>query len=349
MNIIEYIKKNQNKKFEEKEFNEVDNIILSIISYLEFDGLTYKNNSLKTCGEKFLNKYTYKEVASLGLPQKDAYNCLKEIVNTKRYENIKILDYIYLGTKEEQFSAITFQIKKDLIFVAFEGTDNLMSGWKEDFQLAYMYPIPSQIHAIKYLNKTIKYFGPKIIVGGHSKGGNLALISSMEVNKLKQNKIIKIYNNDGPGLRKKEFNSNKYLRIKDKYIHVVPYNSFIGMMLRNDNYKVVESSRKTILSHYPISWIVEENSFKETELKIKSKELEKNIIEWLDNHDDSQRKIMIDNVFKIFETCEIEDTRKLKMISYITKVIKEVKNIDNQTKKLAIDFIKHSFFNKNKI
>ena len=349
MNIIEYIKKNQNKTFEEKEFNEIDNIILSIISYLEFDGLAYKNNSLKICGEKFLNKYTYKEVASLGLPQKDAYNCLKEIVNTKRYGNIEILDYIYLGTKEEQFSAVTFKIKKDLIYVAFEGTDNLMSGWKEDFQLAYMYPIPSQIHAIEYLNKTIKCFGPKIIVGGHSKGGNLALISSMEVNKLKQNKIIKIYNNDGPGLRKKEFNSNKYFRIKDKYTHIVPYNSFIGMMLRNDNYKVVDSSRKTILSHYPISWIVKENSFEETELKLKSKNLEKNIIEWLDNHNDTQRKKMIDNVFKIFETCEIEDTRKLKKISYITKVIKEVRNIDNQTKDLAIDFIKHSLFNKNKI
>lgn len=346
MNIIEYIEKNKNITFAEEEFNEIDNIILSMISYLKFNGLVHKNSSLKTSGETFLNKYTYKEVASLGLPQKDAYNCLKEIVNTKRYGNIEILDYIYLGTKDEQFSALTLKLTKDLIYVAFEGTDNLMSGWKEDFQLAYMYPISSQIHAIEYLNKTIKYFGPKIIVGGHSKGGNLALISSMELNKLKQNKIIKIYNNDGPGLRKKEFNSNKYLKIKNKYIHIVPYNSFIGMMLRNDNYKVVESSRKTILSHYPISWIVEENKFKETDLKAKSKDLEKNVIEWLDNHDDSKRKIMIDNVFKIFEICGIEDTRNLKKIKYIKKVIKEVKNIDEQTKELAIDFIKQGILGK---
>ena len=274
---------------------------------------------------------------------------LTPIVNTKRYRNIEILDYIYLGTKEEQFSAVTFKLKKDLVYVAFEGTDNLMSGWKEDFQLAYMYPTPSQIHAVEYLNKTVRYFGPKIMVGGHSKGCNLALISSMEINKFKKNKIIKIYNNDGPGLRKKEFTSKKYERIKNKYIHIVPYNSFIGITLRNDNYKIVESNRKTILSHYPISWIVEDNSFKETKLKQKSKDLEKNIIEWLDNHNDIERKTMIDNVFKIFEKCGIEDTRNLKKISYITKVIKEVRNIDNETKELASDFIKYSFFNNNKI
>lgn len=349
MNIIEYINKYKEKSFEEETFNEVDNIVLSILSYLDFDKLVNEENSIKYVGKKFLEKYTYKEVAKLGIPQKDAYNCLKEVISTKRYGNIQILNYIYLGTKEEQFSALTFKINKDLIYVAFEGTDNLMSGWKEDFQLSYMYPIKSQIHAIEYLNKTIKMFGPKVIVGGHSKGGNLALVSSMEINKIKQNKIIKIYNNDGPGLRKKEFQSKKYNNIKNKYIHLIPYNSFIGIMLRNSNYKIVESSRKTILSHYPISWIIEENSFKTTNLKQKSKDLEKNVLEWLNNHNDFERKIMIDNVFKIFETCEITDTRNLKKIRYIIKVIKEVKNIDEQTKELAISFIKYNFFNKNKI
>lgn len=349
MNIIEYIEKNKEKTFEEKVFNEVDNIILSILSYLDFNKLVNNNGTLEDIGKKFLKKYTYKEVSKLGIPQKDAYRCLEKMINTKRYKNIKILDYIYLGTKEEQFSAVTFKIKKDLIYVAFEGTDNLMSGWKEDFQLSYMYPIISQKHAIKYLNKTIKIFGPKVIVGGHSKGGNLALASAMEMNILKKSKIIKIYNNDGPGLRKKEFESKKYNTIKNKYIHIIPYNSFIGIMLRNSNYKIVESSRKTILSHYPISWIVEKNNFKETELRQKSKELEKNVLEWLNNHNDFERKIMIDNVFKIFETCKITDTRNLKKLKYIIKVINEVRNIDEQTKKLAVSFITYNFFNKNKI
>ena len=139
MNIIEYIKKNKEYTFEEKDFNEVDNIVLSILSYLNFDGLLCEDSKIKTAGKKYLEKYTYKEIAKLGLPQKDAYNTLKEVVETERYGNIDILNYIYVGTKEEQFSAVTYKIKKDLIYVAFEGTDNLMSGWKEDFRLGVLH------------------------------------------------------------------------------------------------------------------------------------------------------------------------------------------------------------------
>ena len=346
MNIIEYIKKNKEHTFEDKKFNEVDNIVLSILSYLNYSGLLCEDSKIKTIGKKYLEKYKYKEISKLGLPQKDAYNTLKEVVETERYGNIEILNYIYVGTKEEQFSAVTYKIKNDLIYVAFEGTDNLMSGWKEDFQLSYRYPVSSQVRAFEYLDKAIKYFGPKVIVGGHSKGGTLALTAAMEVNRFKQEKILKVYNSDGPGLRKKEYNSKGYERIKNKYVHLVPQNSFIGMMLRNDNYKAVGTSRKTVLSHYPISWIVEENELKEVPLKEKSKELEKNVIEWLDNHNDFERKIMIDNVFNIFETCEIEDTRNLKKIKYIIKVINEVRNIDEQTKELALDFIKQGILGK---
>ena len=348
MKILEYIEKYKDQTFEQKEFNEVDNIVLSILSYLNFSGLAEKN-TLEDCGKRFLAKYTYKEVASIGLPQKDAYICLEKVIETNRYKNLKIEDFIYLGTKEEQFGAIIFKITENLIYVAFEGTDNLMCGWKEDFQSAYMYPTKTQVRAMHFLDKNVKLFGPKVIVGGHSKGGTLALVSAMELNKLKQMKIQKIYNNDGPGLRKREFESKKYNNIKNKYVHIVPYNSFVGIMLRHSNYRVVDSYRNTVLSHYPISWLVEESQIKEAELKQKSKDLEKNIISWLDNHNDFERKIMIDNVFKIFETCGIEDTRNLKKIKYIIKVIKEVKNIDEQTKELATDFIIHSFFNKNKI
>lgn len=349
MNIIEYIEKYKNKSFEEEIFNEVDNVVLSMLSYLNFENLIDGNNKIKKIGKKFLQTCTYKEISKLGIAQKDAYNCLTKVVNTKRYENIEMLDYVYIGTKKEQFSAITFKIKKDLLYIAFEGTDNLISGWKEDFQLAYMYPVLSQIHAINYLNKTVKYFGPKIIVGGHSKGGNLALISALEINKLKQHKIIKIYNNDGPGLRKKEFQSKKYSKIKNKYIHIIPQNSVIGIMLRNEKYEVVKTNRKTIMSHYPISWVIEENKFKKASLRLKSKNLEKNVLEWLDNHNDYERKKMIDNTFKIFEICEIDDTRNLRKIKNITKVINEIRNIDEETKQLAQDFIKQSIFKNNKI
>ena len=345
MTLIDYIKKYGDISFKEQEFNEIDNIIFSIIVYLNFSEILKEDiNTIEKVGKQFIEKYSYSEMKELGLPQKDAYNCLKMIIGTERYKNVEISNYIYIGTDKEQFSAVTFKINKRLSYISFEGTDNLMSGWKEDFQLSYMYPTLSQIHALNYVNKTIRLFGPRIIIGGHSKGGNLALTSSMEVNIFKKFKIKHIYNNDGPGLRKKEYISKKYRKIRKKYTHIVPYNSVIGMLLRTEKHKVVKSNRKTILSHYPISWIINDNHLEETSLNIKSVELEKSIIEWLNNHSDYERQYMIDNVFNIFETCNIKDTRDLKKIKNIIKIIKELKNIDNQTKDLVISFINYNFF-----
>ena len=36
MTVFDYIEQNKNITFKEKEFNEIDNIILSLISYLNF-------------------------------------------------------------------------------------------------------------------------------------------------------------------------------------------------------------------------------------------------------------------------------------------------------------------------
>lgn len=339
MNIYEYIEKYGNKTFEEKEFNEVDNLIFSLLSYLDFSEL--ENKTIEDSYKEY--KKIYKEIKKLGTCTKDAYLCLEKMHKTKRYKNIKISNYIYLGTKEEQFSAVTFIINKKLKYVSFEGTDHLLSGWKEDLELSYQYPVLSQIHAKKYLKKTTKLIGPKIIVGGHSKGGNLAQTSAMELNILKKTKIISIYNNDGPGLRYKQFTSRKYKKLEKKLIHIVPKNTIIGIMLRNNKYKVVECKKRAFNAHFISNWIIQDDKVLETNMNKKSIELEKNIIEWLDNHDDIKRKKMIDNVFKIFEKCEITTTSDIKKIKSIIKIIKEVKNVDKETKQLVTDFINYNF------
>ena len=336
MTIYEYIKKYGNKTFEEKEFNEIDNILFSIIVYLDFSNITEQENTLETIGKKVINNTKDQNL-------KEELKCLKLMIEEERYKNVQVENYMYIGTQEEQFGALTFKINKKLKYISFEGTDTLISGWKEDFQLAYMYKTQSQIHAIEYLKKSIKLFGPKIIVGGHSKGGNLALVSAMETNIIKKLKIKKIYNNDGPGLRLKQFKSKKFKILKKKYIHIVPHNSIIGMLLRNNNYKVVESNKKAPISHYPVTWLVEEDKIKETNLNPKSKEIELSIIEWLNNHNDEQRKTMIENVFKIFDKCNITNTQELKKIKSIIKIIKELKNIDKETKDLVINFISYNF------
>ena len=244
-----------------------------------------------------------------------------------------------------QFSAMCFHISKKLKFICFEGTDELISGWKEDCHFACFFPVPSHFKAIEYINKHTHLFGANVIVGGHSKGGNLALVSGMYLKAYKQKKLLKIYSNDGPGLRKKEFDSLEYQSIKDKYVHFVPETSVVGVLLRNQIYNPVKTSKKYILGHLITSWKIDDNKLLEGKLSLTSKRLEKSIISWLDNHNDYQRRIMIDNIFKILEENGINSTIELMKITNIIKIISKSKNIDKQTKELAIDLLSFSFKN----
>ena len=190
MNVVEYVEKYGDYSFKEKVFNEIDNLVFSELVYLNFDE---SDNTIENIGKNYLKKNRYKNIKKLGPAQDTAYRVLEKAINKKRYKDIVMKDYVFKHNINCQFSAATFIIDNNLNYIAFEGTDELISGWKEDFLMASYFPIPSHIEAHDYLDKHIKLIGPDIIVGGHSKGGNLALVGSMYLKLSKQVKIRKIY------------------------------------------------------------------------------------------------------------------------------------------------------------
>lgn len=340
-NIFNYINKYGNQTFEEKEFNEIDNAIFSLLSYLDYSELNL-NERLEVVGKDYLNKHKLKEIAKHGFSAKDAYKVLSKIVDKRRYKNVELKDYEY-NNNNMQFKAITFKINNKLNYISFSGTDQYIDSWKESFYLLASFLVPAHYEAIKYVNKHVKLLGPKVIIGGHSKGGNLALISSIYLNGLKKYKIVKIYNNDGPGLRVEEFKSRKYKRIKKKYIQIIPHNSIYGLYLRNDNHYVIKSSRVSFFSHSISTWCVRADRFAMCDLSKKHDKLEDKLLNWIDNHSEEERKKIVDDIFETIEKCEIEDTMNLKKIKNIIKVIKELKHLDDETKELVSDFITSIF------
>ena len=347
--INTYIKEYGDKTFNEEKFNEIDNVILSSVVYLNFDGiLPKKKKSISLCeaGNIFLYKYNYFDVSKLGIAQKVSYKILKQIVNTKRYKDIQMYNYKYIWDTDTQFGAVCFKVKKKFIYVAFEGTDNLLSGWKEDFQMAYEFPVPSQKLAVKYLNENIKLFDKNIIVGGHSKGGNLALVSSMYCKNRINKKIKQIYSNDGPGLKKEQIESENYSKIRDRLIHLVPNYSYVGVLLRNDKFTVIKTNRKDFMAHAVSSWQVNENEFIRENLSSISDSFRKSLLKWLDEHDLNQREKMISTVFKTLEESGIKNLNDFFNLKNAITVIRNINNIDDETKKLVISLIE---FNLNNI
>ena len=347
MDVLEYLDKFGNIDFEKRSFNDIDNLVFCSLSYLDFTytSINKSEHTLDFIGKEYLKITDFKYVKKLGMAQRFGYKLLRKAIKLKRYKDLIVHNYVYSYDRDKQFSAMMFRINPKLEYISFEGTDELVSGWKEDFELSYKFPIPAQKDAIKYVNKYIKIKGPNVIIGGHSKGGNLALVASMYTNILKQHKIKKIYNNDGPGLRTKEFESIEYKRIKNKIIHFVPEYSIFGILLRHGTLSVIKSTKKGVFAHAVATWLVDENGLISSKLSERSNLLQENILMWLRNHSDKEKEKAVTEFFKIFEDSNVEKVFELSNIQNLRKVLSNAMNVDEHSKKLFIDLIKYNLFN----
>ena len=337
-NMFDYVEKYGNIRFENKAFNEVDNLVFSTLAYLDYSKTKINENchTLEEIGRQYLHKHTRKEIRKLGIAAGVAYDLLVAVLDKERYRHLIVSDYIYNAKRNMQFCVMTFKLTRGLMYIAFEGTDQLISGWREDFEMSCSFPVPSQLEATKYLDEHVKLFGPKVVVGGHSKGGNLAFVGVMFMNSLKRQRIKAIYNNDGPGLRKEEFESEAYQKILKKYVHVVPHCTIVGALMHNSNYLVVKSDKENILGHSPATWQVVDDHFKRAKRSEHSLEIERRLWQWLDKHDDEDRKKVLEAVFGTIEGCDILDTISITKWRNLVKLFRASKTIDKESKDLVV-------------
>lgn len=345
--IKDYLNEYGNYTFLEKEFNEVDNVILSLLSYVNFGGIVpgtrFGKVTLKDAAEKYYKSYSKKEIDSNLISVRHSIYLLKDLAKTKRFQDLLLYNYRYEVTFDMQFGALCIMLPTKNVYVSFEGTDSYVSGWKEDCMFTYMFPTNTQKEAVNYLNKVIGVLSHKIYVGGHSKGGNLALVASMYCKPIIRHKIINVFSNDGPGLRQREFESKEYKRILPKLVTYVPKYSLVGMLLsHSDKYIVVDSENKSILQHDATSWIVEGDKFKRSEISEFSKKVEKGVVSWLEKLDDSKREDFVTNLFSILKKADINDLTEIKQskINSIFKILRETKNLDKETRTMLMDGFK---------
>lgn len=344
-NIYDYVSYYGKYSFSYKKFNEIDNLIFSFLAYINLEGIVSSNErnklTLNEIKKIYFEKYTKKDIDKLMFTTREAVKLLDLLGDSHRYKDINVYNYLYVGDENSQFSAATFEINKKLCYVAFEGTDMLISGWEEDCKMAYNFPVTAQILAKKYLDRfTLK--NVKLIVGGHSKGGNLALVSSMYSNYFVKKKIINIYSNDGQGLRKAQIESKYYEKIKDRYIHIIPNSSIVGLLLRHENnYIVVKSNMPGLLSHDMLTWQVSFDHLEKARLSRFSKVFDDGFLSWLDKYDDEKRKLFVKSVFDILRENNIETLLQFKEnYKELIKVIKSSKNINPMVKEMTLDLVK---------
>ena len=335
--VMDYLKYYRDIPFTEVSLNQLDFLICAILVYLPLNDFK-EAKSLKDFS-KIALELENKDYDGMMIPK--SYEVLKYLQNAKRYADMKIMNFVNLKNEKTQFGACKFLMDKKTI-IAFKGTDGSTIGWVENFRLLYDYPTYTQRLSLNYLEDDIKFNDKNVYVVGHSKGGNLAMASVMELSRPLFKKVKKVYNFDGPGFLKKEFDSLKYRELLPKLVNIIPTGSVVGSLLFNKNYTVVESCELAFNEHYPTTWGVFGEFFLEGTLSSVSKHLNESTTIGMDNLENEKVKEAVEMILKNIEKKYDEEFEF--NINDIKNLLKNRDNIDPEVAKYLTTMLPKMFF-----
>lgn len=348
-NIVSYALENL-KTFEELPFSEVDSVILSMISYLSFpkDCRELWEETGMVLKDLLLAEYFPRMTENLLSPE-DTLLLLGAAAASPRFRNIRLCHYREERKYEidKQFAAVTFVLEESLIYIAYRGTDSSLAGWKEDFDLLLNEPVPSQLEAVSYLNEVGSQKPAGIILGGHSKGGNLAVFAGAGCCSRVKDRIQQIYSHDGPGFSDSMLKRMDISGIEGKIVKTLPQSSMIGMMFEQEcRYRIVRSQARGIGQHSPFTWIVKNNNFcTEDHITASAGHIYRSINDWNKNLEYSEKKRFIENVFRILEATGEESFIELgeHLQAKLPILLKEIAGMDDNTKSFFFHVFKELY------
>ena len=211
--------------------------------------------------------------------------------------------------------------------------------------MSFMINVPSQLEGVKYLEAiSKKYFRKKLRIGGHSKGGNVAVYSSIFCNKKTKSRIIDVTNADGPGFDKSIIQTKEYKEILDRIHTFIPQTSIIGRLLEHEEkYQVVESIQKGIMQHDIYSWQIEGPKIKAIKSVDNNSEIVNGIVRsWLKNTTPKQRENFINVVFEIIQKTNVTNIHELSaaLLKNMGTVLNTYRNIDEEERKEITNILK---------
>lgn len=349
--IIDYLKEYGDRPWEEYPMNDVDSLALCQLSYLKFDGIVpdVRDNKASISLLQISQHADYEKLFSDERYEKDNRALFEAMLAGRRYRNLRLNCYINMVTVEyeTQFAAVTYLLEDGTLYIAYRGTDETIIGWKEDFNMAFLNPVPGQSYSVKYLNMVVSRLKNPFYLGGHSKGGNLAVYAAMKCSPAVQERILKIYSMDGPGFRPEVLSSCRYEAIADKVVKILPHSSLVGMLFEKDiRYQVVESRTFGLAQHNPYTWKVENGEFVKVDDIYESRKLMDGAInEWILSLNEQQLKTFVDTLYQVISASQAQDLIEFTADwkKSMNGIILALKEVDEQTARMLKEIIKSLF------
>ena len=312
MELMDYLQWRNDVSLRAAPFNEIDNVILSYLAYMDFGELLRGEEcdcSIEDCFELFRQKHSLEKIRESRHFIERAPLLLEEMVLGARFRGTKVAHFREVFDKEkvQQFAALVFLLPDGTKYISFRGTDSSITGWKEDFLMSITAETEGAKEAVSYLNDVAASVDGDFILGGHSKGGNFAMYAAAFCEDAVKGRIRKVYNNDGPGFREEIVRSAAYRELLPKITNIVPQTSIIGRLLSNEAaHTVVKSAAAGIFQHDVTTWEVTKDKFVRAEPDAFSDFVEKSLGTWLETMDDEARKSLVETVFSMIEMTEAE-------------------------------------------
>lgn len=305
-NIIDYVKWRGDLSFQKDPPNAADALTFSALAYIRYPIGPLGEASLPITLRDAADAFFRLDNLESRVRVKNDLELLRWVAASDRFGNARLCMYrdLYIPEQETQFAAMTFLLDDGSMFLAFRGTDSTLTGWKEDFNMTFQQTVPAQRLAVQYTREVALQYPYPIRMGGHSKGGNLAVFAAARSSPMIQSRILGIYNNDGPGFTQYLMGDLGYISMVPHIQTFIPQSSVIGMLLEHEeDYKVVKSTNISVLQHDPYSWEILGKDFVRMEnVTEDSRFIDQTIKTWFAGMTNQERNQLVDVMFALLES-----------------------------------------------
>lgn len=341
--LFDYLMWRGDLTFSQSPANAVDGLIFSTLAYVHFTGLIQDDPLHPVYLHNAVDAFFASDAPQEKVRDQRELDLLLAAGQSRRFRDVGLCFYrdVFEPEAQTQFAAMTFLLDDGRAFAAFRGTDSTLTGWKEDFNMTFLDTVPAQLLAAAYIQELGEAFPGPLLLGGHSKGGNLAVFAGAKAPQALQTRIQTVYNLDGPGFREYLMGDPGYLSMVPKIATYIPQSSIIGMLLEHEEpYTVIRSRQVGLLQHDPYSWEVMATEFVVAEdLSRDNKFLDRTIKSWLSGMSNEERGAFVDTVYELLCTGGAVKTHQLLHPQNIRTMIKTLNADENLRRLIAGELV----------
>ena len=307
--MMDYLKWRGDIPFSVSPLNEADIFLISKIGAIDWTGIIDRDGDpvpFFYAAEQYFMRYGQEGAEKVKLAGINLIPVIRAASESERFRSLGLSGFVNIvdERKTEQFSALVVSLPDNVRFVTFRGTDDNILAWKENFYLSCSDYVSAQRDALSYLRYRATLFDGPIILGGHSKGGNLAIYAACTAEETLKDRIKAVYSFDGPGFRSSYYDTPGYKSIKEKIHKIIPKNSLVGTLLDNPKGVItVNSEDFGINGHDGFNWETCATGFvKCSSLSKSSRVFDKSIDSVLKGMNTDSRREFIDSLFDILDS-----------------------------------------------